>query len=103
MIKIIDKITVILWRWTHRIKKTNWVRGHQLTTKIYAPQWWFLWWHYYWYVIGYHAVVPETFDTMAAAYDFVTPYWMPDRECKLEFYRKQDEINKKLDEANKDF
>ena len=40
---------------------------------------------------------------MAAAYDFVTPYWMPEKECKLEFYRKQDELNKKLDEANKDF
>lgn len=40
---------------------------------------------------------------MAAAYDFVTPYWMPEKECKLEFYKKQDEINKKLDEANKDF
>lgn len=61
MIKIIDNITVILWRWTHRIKKTNSIRGHQLTTKIYAPQWWFLWWHYYWYDIGYQAVSPETF------------------------------------------
>ena len=61
MIKIIDNITVILWRWTHRIKKTNSIRGHQLTTKIYAPQWWFLWWHYYWYDIGYQAVAPEPF------------------------------------------
>ena len=74
-----------------------------MTTKIYAPQWWFIWWHYYWYDIGYQAVAPETFDTMAAAYDFVTPYWMPDKECNLEFYKKQDEINRKLDEANKDF
>lgn len=69
----------------------------------YAPQWWFLWWHYYWYDIGYQAVSPETFDTMSAAYDFVTPYWMPEKECKLEFYKKQDEINKKLYNANKDF
>lgn len=65
MIKIIDNITVILWRWTHRIKRTNRIRGNQLPTKIYAPQWWFLWWHYYWYDIGYQAVAPETFDTMA--------------------------------------
>ena len=103
MIKIIDNITVILWRWTHRIKKTNWIHGHQLTTKIYAPQWWFIWWHYYWYDIGYQAVAPETFDTMAEAYEFMTPHWMPEKECKLEFYKKQDEIDKKLDEANKDF
>lgn len=103
MIKIIDNITVIHWRLTHRIKRTNWIRGHHIGTKTYAPQWWFLWWHYYWYDIGYQAVVPETFDTMSAAYDFVTPYWMPEKECKLEFYKKQDEINKKLAEANTDF
>ena len=69
----------------------------------YVPQWWLGWWHYYWHDIGYQAIAPETFDTMAAAYDFVTPYWMPEKECKLEFYKKQDELNKKLDDANTDF
>lgn len=103
MIKIMDNITVILWRLTHRIKKTNYIRGRQFTTKIYVPQWWFIWWHYYWYDVGYQAVAPKTFKTMSAAYDFATPYWMPEKEGKLEFYKKQDEINKKLDEANTDF
>lgn len=101
--RFFDWLTIKLYDKTHRIKKTNRIRGHQLTTKIYAPQWWFIWWHYYWYDIGYQAVAPETFDTMAEAYEFMTPHWMPEKECKLEFYKKQDEINRKLDEANTDF
>lgn len=103
MSKSLDNITVIFGDGHTELKGRIGFIGHQLTTKIYAPQWWFIWWHYYWYDIGYQAVAPETFDTMAAAYDFVTPYWMPDKECKLEFYKKQDEINRKLDEANTDF
>jgi hypothetical protein len=43
------------------------------------------------------------FDTFSAAYDFATPYWMPDKENKLEYYKKKDQILKKLDEANNDF
>lgn len=101
--RFIDWLTIKLWDKTHRIKKTNRVRGRQLVKEQYIPQWWFGWWHYYWHDIGYQAIAPETFDTMANAYDFYTPYWIPEKEAKLEFYRKQDEINKKLDEANNDF
>lgn len=103
MNKLFDFITINLWKLTHRIIIADKIGNHQFYMKKYIPQWWFIWWHNYWREVGYQAIAPETFETMAAAYDFATPYWMPEKKCKLEFYKKQDEINKKLDEANQDF
>lgn len=98
-----DKIILFIWKNTHRIKKTKKIHGRQMIKTQYVPQWWLGWWHYYWHDIGYQAVSPEMFDTFSAAYDFATPYWMPDKETKLEYYKKKDQILKKLDEANNDF
>ena len=101
MIKILDNIPVIIWRWTHRIKKTNWIRGHQLTTKIYAPQWWFIWWHYHWREIGYQFMIPVSYDTLEEA-EFMTNKKIPFEE-KHNYWLRHVKEKMKLTDIERDF
>lgn len=97
--RLLDYIITKGWQLTHRVQTITEFNNH----KEYVPQWWFLWWHNYWEEKGYQYMVPRYFTTLYEVYDFLIPYWEPGRKGKLEFYKKQDQINKNLEEVKKDF
>lgn len=97
--KIIDNIITKAWEFTHRVKTISDINCH----KDYLPQWWCVWWHYYWKETGYQYMEPVRFKTLEEVYDYLIPYWQPEKQSILNYYRKQDQINRKLDEVNTDF